>query len=133
MDQASREVDLIVWHKATFGMGFRSRRTCEFVKAHQKPPVIAKGAWLDKTIPDVWTEAPPKSDHPHPKPHLLQKRLIECVTQPGDLVVDPAAGSFSVLHACRETGRDFMGTDLLAPAEFKLLASSGETAQEGLF
>jgi hypothetical protein len=31
---------------------------------------------------------------------------------PGDLVVDPAAGSFVVLHAVQQLGRDFIGCDI---------------------
>jgi hypothetical protein len=33
------------------------------------------------------------------------------VTQPGDLVVDPAAGSFAVMHVAMAMGRDFIGCD----------------------
>ena len=42
----------------------------------------------------------------------LQAQLIEAVTNPGDLVVDPAAGTYSVLEACQQTGREFLGCDL---------------------
>ncbi|CAG8606327.1 159_t:CDS:10, partial [Racocetra fulgida] len=42
----------------------------------------------------------------------LNKRLIEAVTQKGDLVVDPCAGSFTVLNSCLETKREFLGADI---------------------
>ena len=29
-----------------------------------------------------------------------------------DIVIDPAAGSFSVMEACRHTGRRFLGCDI---------------------
>ncbi|KLL03050.1 MAG: adenine specific DNA methylase [Mycoplasmataceae bacterium RV_VA103A] len=51
-------------------------------------------------------------DHPHEKPAGLNKRLIEAVTQKGDLVVDPCAGSFTVLNSCLETKREFLGADI---------------------
>jgi site-specific DNA-methyltransferase (adenine-specific) len=43
----------------------------------------------------------------------LQERLIQAVTNPGDIVVDPAAGGYSVLKAARNTERRFLGCDLL--------------------
>jgi len=42
----------------------------------------------------------------------LQKILIEAVTNPLDLVVDPAAGSYSVLEACLLSQRTFLGCDI---------------------
>jgi len=45
----------------------------------------------------------------------MRTRLIGAVAQPGDLVVDPAAGSFVVLHAARQLGRNFIGCDLKLP------------------
>jgi site-specific DNA-methyltransferase (adenine-specific) len=43
--------------------------------------------------------------------------LIEAITSPGDLVVDPAAGSFVVLQVARELGREFMGCDIAVSAD----------------
>jgi hypothetical protein len=34
------------------------------------------------------------------------------VTEPGDLVVDPAGGNFGVMHAARQLGRNFIGCDI---------------------
>jgi site-specific DNA-methyltransferase (adenine-specific) len=42
----------------------------------------------------------------------LQVRLIEALTNPGDVVLDPAAGSYSVLKACERAGRRFLGCDV---------------------
>ncbi|CAG8587412.1 6441_t:CDS:2 [Racocetra fulgida] len=53
-----------------------------------------------------------RRNHPHQKPFLLIKSIIEATTQEGDLVVDPCAGSFIVLEACQETEREFLGCDL---------------------
>ncbi|MEG7978353.1 MAG: site-specific DNA-methyltransferase [Mollicutes bacterium UO1] len=51
-------------------------------------------------------------EHPHEKPAGLNKRLIEAVTHEGDLIVDPCAGSFTVLNSCQETNREFLGADI---------------------
>ena len=104
-------VDLIVWNKKRLGMGYRTRRVSEYLMVTQKKPKRAKGVWVDHSIPDVWPESASRT-HPHAKPVELQRSLIEAVTPPDGLVVDPAAGSYSVLEACRLADRDFLGCDV---------------------
>ena len=106
-------VDMVTWDKGRIGMGYRTRRRSEYLVVAQKPPLRAKGVWTRRDIPDVVTEKVPRAGHAHRKPVELQASLIEAVTDPGDLVIDPAAGSFSVLESCaRLGGRVFLGTDL---------------------
>lgn len=106
-------VDLVVWDKGKIGMGYRTRRKSEYLMVLQKSPVRAKACWADHGIPDVWVEKVEKI-HPHSKPVELQRRLIAATTQPGDYVLDPAAGGFSVLSACEQLeDRKFIGCDLL--------------------
>ena len=104
-------VDMITWDKKRMGMGYRSRRCCEYLLILQKQPLRAKGVWTDHGIPDVWSE---KADgtHTHSKPIDLQERLIRAVTDVGDVVCDPCSGGFSVLKACLKSERHFIGTDL---------------------
>jgi site-specific DNA-methyltransferase (adenine-specific) len=104
-------VDLIVWNKLRMGMGYRSRRVSEYLVVMQKAPRRAKGVWGVHDIPDVWSEKATITG-PHAKPVGLQARLIEALTHPGDTVIDPAAGSFTVLESCALTGRDFLGCDI---------------------
>lgn len=106
-------VDMITWNKKKMGMGYRTRRVSEHLIIIQKDPKRAKGIWKNHSIPDVFDEPKPKTPHPHGKPINLQCELIRAVTEKGDMVVDPAAGSYSVLEACRITGRDFYGCDLV--------------------
>ncbi len=47
--------------------------------------------------------------HPTQKPVNLLKRLIEIFTDPGDVVIDPCAGSGSTLRAAAELGRNAYG------------------------
>lgn len=108
-------VDLVVWNKSRIGMGYRTRRSFELLLVLQKPPRRAKGIWTIRNIPDCWTEkitAESRRIHPHRKPLGLQKALIQAVTKPGEVVLDPAAGSFSVLEACQLCDREFLGCDL---------------------
>jgi hypothetical protein len=50
--------------------------------------------------------------HPAQKPVPLLKYLVEKLTQPGELVVDPFMGSASTCVACLETGRKFIGIEV---------------------
>lgn len=105
-------VDMITWSKKKIGMGYRSRRVAEHLVVLQKRPRRAKGVWTRHDIPDVWIEPITRRAHTHQKPVGLQAALIEAVSNPGDVVIDPAAGSFSVLEACRLMDRHFLGCDI---------------------
>ena len=50
--------------------------------------------------------------HPTQKPVGLLKKLIETFTDPGDVVIDPCAGSGSTLRAAYETGRNSYGFEI---------------------
>ena len=105
-------VDLVTWNKGRIGMGYRTRRVGEYLLILQKPPKRAKGVWQRHDIPDVVTEKVERIGGAHPKPVNLQARLIEAVTDPGDVVLDPAAGSYSVMAAAHQSGRQFLGCDI---------------------
>lgn len=50
--------------------------------------------------------------HPNQKPVKLLKRLIEIFTDPGDVVIDPCAGSGTTLRAAYEIGRGSYGFEI---------------------
>ena len=50
--------------------------------------------------------------HPTQKPIAVIKRLIEIFTDPGDVVIDPVAGSGSTLRAAFELGRHSYGFEV---------------------
>ena len=50
--------------------------------------------------------------HPTQKPITVIKRLIEIFTDPGDVVIDPVAGSGSTLRAAFELGRHSYGFEV---------------------
>jgi len=91
--QLLERVDLIAWDNLRPGQGDRCRNRGDYLLALQKPPKRA----------------------PHTKPIGLIKRLIAATTQPDDVIIDPCAGSFVVLHAALELGRNFFGCDLKLP------------------
>jgi site-specific DNA-methyltransferase (adenine-specific) len=114
-----RCVDLIAWDNLRPGNGYRSRRRGDYLLVLQKPPKAAKSTWRDHSIPSRWIEKIDRDIHPHVKPIGLITRLIGAITQPGDLVVDPAAGSFVVMRAAHQLGRNFIGCDLNADLELR--------------
>lgn len=50
--------------------------------------------------------------HPTQKPVNILKRLIEIFTDPGDVVIDPCAGSGTTLRAAMELGRNSYGFEI---------------------
>lgn len=50
--------------------------------------------------------------HPTQKPAGVLKRLIEVFTDPGDVVIDPVAGSGTTLRAAYELGRSAYGFEV---------------------
>jgi site-specific DNA-methyltransferase (adenine-specific) len=119
-------VDIIAWDNLRMGNGYRSRRRGDYLAVLQKPPLAAKRTWRDHGIPNRWVEKVDRKEHPHIKPVGLITRLIGATTAPGDLVVDPAAGSFTVMRAAHELGREFIGCDLAYT--FKVLATPAPEA-----
>lgn len=67
--------------------------------------------------------------HPTQKPVSLLKRLIEIFTDPGDVVIDPCAGSAATLRAAQELGRHSYGfeiqKDLCRRARTEMLHQGG--------
>ena len=110
-------------HALGLGNGYRSRRRGDYLAVLQKPPLAAKRTWRDHGIPNRWVEKVDRKIHPHVKPIGLITRLIGAVTRPGDLIIDPAAGSFVVMHAAHALSRNFVGCDLAyAPADVRAAA-----------
>jgi site-specific DNA-methyltransferase (adenine-specific) len=105
-------VDLIAWDSGRPGNGYRSRRRGGYLLILQKPPILAKATWRDHGIGDRWLEKVDRKAHPHVKPIELLKRVIGAVTDPGDLVIDPCAGAFTVMKAAHALNRNFIGCDI---------------------
>lgn len=109
----ARLVGGFIWDKDKMGMGRRERYFFEAMAVIQKGPVRAKGVWKDHSMRDVFTMKADRARHPHAKPVPLLQAIIESCTEPGDLIVDPCAGSYTTLDACRASARQFVGCDLL--------------------
>ena len=53
-----------------------------------------------------------ENPHPCPIPYALAERIILITTKPGDLVIDPFAGSGTVLLAAKNNGRQYLGFEI---------------------
>ena len=68
--------------------------------------------------------------HPNEKPIQLLERLVEATTNPGDLILDPFAGSGSTLAAAAKTGRDYIGIEI-DPQYSEIAAQRASEHQKG--
>ena len=86
------------------GMGYESIVTCW---AGPKRP-----HWNGGGRHGVYTHMTVKgSEHQTPKPEPLMRELVHLFTDPGDLVLDPFAGSGTTLRACKDLGRRCIGVE----------------------
>ena len=110
-------VDLIAWDNLRAGQGKRSRRRGDYLLVLQKRPIRARTTWRDRGISSRWSEkielkVYPRKTYRHAKPIGLISHLIGAVTRLGDLVVDSAAGGFTVMHVATEMQRWFVDCDI---------------------
>ena len=105
-------VDLVTWNMGRMGMRYRTRRVAEYLLILRKPPTQVGSGWQRDDIPDVVTEKSSASENVHPKPVNFQARLIEAVTDPGDVVLDPAAAITEYLPSAHQVRRQFLGCDI---------------------
>jgi adenine-specific DNA-methyltransferase len=102
-------VDHIVWRK-------EYASSTRFVnRVHEQAYVLAKGrpAIPAKPLDDVqpWAYSGNRS-HPTEKDVRILKPLIDAFTKPGQVVLDPFAGSGSTLVAAALAGRSYLGIEL---------------------
>ena len=104
-----RPVGHIVWHKSY------ASRSWYLEARHEQAYLLTKGrpSRPAEPIADVqpW-EYTGNRWHPTEKAVSVLRPLIESYSQPGDLVLDPFAGSGSTMVAAAFAGRDYLGIEL---------------------
>lgn len=98
----------LIWNKYQPGLGFHIRYSHESIGVFRigeperpKDPILSViGCHQLSKI------------HPHQKPVPLLKRIVEWVSSPGEVILDPFMGIGSTGVACAETGRSFVGIEI---------------------
>jgi site-specific DNA-methyltransferase (adenine-specific) len=116
----------IVWDKVSIGMGYHYRARYEFVLFFEK----GKRRLNDLSIPDILTAKRVRGAYPTEKPVELLEVLVRQSTSPGELVVDPFAGSGATGDAAIKNGRDFLGADISDRAVMLANQRIGESMQK---
>jgi site-specific DNA-methyltransferase (adenine-specific) len=85
---------------------------------NERPSKYEKHRTPNRQLKTVWTIAPPGREekiygkHPTQKPVALVSRCLRASTNPGDLVLDPFAGSGTTGVTALSLGRRFIGSEL---------------------
>ena len=106
-----KPVGHIVWHKsyASSTRFFQYRHEQAYVLAKGRPSLPAEP--LSDVQPWIYSG---NLSHPTEKAVGILKPLIEAFTKPGQIVLDPFAGSGSTLVAASLAGRKYLGVELEA-------------------
>ncbi len=124
----------VVWDKR-MGMASNYQADCELAWTNLGGParmyrqVWNGGGGRRKDNPSA-RRGDPVSLHPTQKPLGLMRWLIERHTEPGELILDPYAGSGTTLRAAKDLGRRAIGVEI---AQRYCETAAGRCAQEVLF
>jgi DNA modification methylase len=112
LEKAGFEIkNCIVWVKNNWGLGNHFRPQHEFILAAFKgspntPQAAQSNVW--------YYDRPIHTLHPNEKPTDMIRNALMYYNKPGDLIVDPFAGSFSTVVAAKELGMDYIACEKMA-------------------
>lgn len=104
-----RLMNIVVWDKGSFGMGSVFRNQHEFIVVASKGTAVPNRRDVANVIQ---ADRPVNEWHPTPKPIGLMAQVIDVLSRPDGLVVDPFAGSGSTGIAAAQVGRRFLGFEI---------------------
>jgi site-specific DNA-methyltransferase (adenine-specific) len=99
---------MVVWDKQSYGLGNGFRAQHELVCHASKGTARIASRSVGNVLA---AKRVPNDDHPSPKPVSLMETLLEVVSEPGELVLDPFAGGGATLLAARNLGRRAIGIE----------------------
>jgi site-specific DNA-methyltransferase (adenine-specific)/modification methylase len=106
----------IIWDKldgltSDRDVGFNDNSDCELIWTNKgKAARIIRHRWMGCMKASEHGE---RRVHPTQKPVELMVQLINYLTNPGDTVLDPYMGSGATGIACVQTGRNFIGIEIV--------------------
>lgn len=104
----------LFWVKPTSTKNFSKShgRFVEMIGWIPKGDTFNQLFWANMT--GVYTDVleGPKNGHPYRKPLALMERLVEIHTNPGDMIIDPFAGSGTTLKAAKNLRRNAIGVEI---------------------
>jgi len=90
----------------------RKNKSSNLYSKYDGGDYVQKVGNYPRSIQEFPTDGDKGRLHPTQKPVALMEYLIRTYTNPGELVLDFAAGSFTTGVACVKTGRNFIGIEL---------------------
>jgi site-specific DNA-methyltransferase (adenine-specific) len=104
-----RTAACVAWVRTTIGTGglFRSQWDPVLLLSAGNPRVIDRAG-----IPNVVTANKPRGTHPYAKPIEVYEHILKRVCLPGELVLDPFAGSAGSRTASEGIGLRWAGCDI---------------------
>lgn len=106
-DMKWRKVKPLIWDKVNQGMGYTYRCRHEFIVFLEK----GKRKLNSLSIPDILTVKKVINGYPTEKPVPLMEILIKQSSTEAQMVCDPFFGSGSIITACQNLNRHFIGND----------------------
>lgn len=112
-----RPATCIAWIRTRPGTGglFRSAWDMVLVVARGTPAAVDRSAVrnvIETECPVIVADYPTRRSHPYEKPADLFRTIFPRICKPGDLVVDPFAGSAVTRDVARELGLRWIGIEI---------------------
>lgn len=100
---------MVVWDKKSYGLGWGFRAQHELILHASKGTPNVHSRSMGNVLAHKRDD---NDDHPSPKPVGLMEDVIEVVTPPGGLVLDPFMGAGATVRAAANVGRRAIGIEL---------------------
>ena len=115
----SRSADAFTFNGDDIKVEARTGATRKLIDYRKATPKVYNSHKIPGNVwyfPRVRYRMPEYEEHPTQKPEALLTRIIKVSSNPGDLVLDPFAGSFTTGAVAQQLGRQFIGIE--AQAEY---------------
>lgn len=100
---------MVVWDKQSYGLGNGFRAQHELILHASKGTPRVESRSVGNVLAFKRAD---NEDHPSPKPVALMQTLLEVVTAPGELVLDPFMGGGATLRAALNLRRRCIGIEI---------------------